>query len=195
MFGLVPSSKKAMTLWVGSVAGVEQVPDHLAVLAVERYASSLTDPLGPVPLRAAAPSSARTVGATSTSRQCRSTMPSCRTPAPEIDERGTRLDHIERTVLPAVVLTTVRGGVDHAEIGRTGMVEDLCDVLVGVRVAVDRRCRDSAWRAPPRGARSEPCPGSPEDCVRSRNHGRETHARAVLAWRRNRTYPSTERAS
>ena len=54
-------------------------------------------------------------------------------------ERCACLDHTERAVLTAVaalVLPVVVGGVDHAQIGRRGVVEELSDVVERVRVRV-----------------------------------------------------------
>ena len=90
------------------------------------------------------------VGATSTRRPTRGTRPSLRTPFPAIDERRPRLHDAERAVLApmaALVLPVVRGGVQHAEVGRRRMVEELRDVVVGERVRVGVARRDGGRRS------------------------------------------------
>ena len=55
---------------------------------------------------------------------------------PGQDERGPGLDHTEGTVLTAMIHLVVGGGVQDAEVGGAGMVEDLGDVFPGIGVAV-----------------------------------------------------------
>ncbi len=91
------------------------------------------------------------VGATSTSRPARGTNPSLRTPLPAITNGARACTMPERTVLAAVttlVLPVVGGGVQHAQVGRRRMVEELRDVVerVRVRVGVARRVRVGALR-------------------------------------------------
>ena len=81
------------------------------------------------------------MGATSTSRAARGTMPSARTPAPASTNGRAGLHDAERAVLtavPAGVLPVVRGGVHHAEVGRRGVVEELGHLLERVGVGVLR---------------------------------------------------------
>ncbi len=87
----------------------------------------------------ARPSSSATVGATSTSRPARGTSPSARTPFAGDDEGRPGLHHVERAVLaamPALVLPVVGGGVDHAQVGRGRVVEELGDLREPERVRV-----------------------------------------------------------
>jgi hypothetical protein len=63
-------------------------------------------------------------------------------PGARCDERGPRLHRAERTVVAGVALPAVRPCMEHAEVGSAGVVEDLGDVLVGVRVAVLRALRE-----------------------------------------------------
>ena len=60
-------------------------------------------------------------------------------PFPRDDEGRPRLHHVERSVLtamPALVLPVVGGGVDHAQVGRGGVVEELGDLREPERVRV-----------------------------------------------------------
>ena len=60
-------------------------------------------------------------------------------PLPGDDERCPRLHHVERSVLtamPALVLPVVGGGVDHAQVGRGRVVEELGDLCEPERVRV-----------------------------------------------------------
>ena len=89
------------------------------------------------------------MGATSTSRPARGTSPSLRTPLPAITNGARACTMPERAVLAAVtalVLPVVGGGVQHAEVGRGRMVEELRDVVERVRVRVGgtRRVRVGA---------------------------------------------------
>ena len=96
----------------------------------------------------AQPSSAQIVGATSTSRAARGTRPSLRTPLPREHERRPRLHEAERAVLAevaALVLPVVRGGVEHAQVGRGRRVEELGDLVERVRVGVLACGAGTAW--------------------------------------------------
>ena len=93
------------------------------------------------------PSSARMVGATSTSRHEPSTIPSRLDPGAGRDERRSRLHDAERPVLAEVatmVAPVVRGGVQDDEVGCRPVVEELGHVIegVGVRVVVPGRVGD-----------------------------------------------------
>ena len=57
-------------------------------------------------------------------------------PGPGQDEGGPGLDDAERAVLAPVLRLLVGGGVEDAEIGGAGMVEDLGRVLPGVGVGI-----------------------------------------------------------
>ena len=60
-------------------------------------------------------------------------------PFPGDDEGRPRLHNVERSVLtamPALVLPVVGGGVDHAQVGRGRVVEELGDGVVRERVRV-----------------------------------------------------------
>ena len=89
--------------------------------------------------RGAQPSSAAIVGATSTSRAARGMSAELAHALAADHERRARLHDAERAVLAevaALVLPVVRGRVEHAEVGRGRRVEELGDLVVGVRVGV-----------------------------------------------------------
>ena len=97
------------------------------------------------------------VGATSTRRPARGTRPSLRTPLPAITNGARACTMPKRAVLAAVtalVLPVVGGGVQHAQVGRGGMVEQLRDVVVRERVGVGRRASGADRRARRRGRRA-----------------------------------------
>lgn len=56
------------------------------------------------------------------------------------DQRRPRLEDVQRAVLAAVGRRAVRGGVQHAQVGRARVIEDLGDPLVGQGVAVAEPC-------------------------------------------------------
>ena len=93
----------------------------------------------------AQPSSAQIVGATSTRRADARNEPELAHALAREHERRPGLHEPERAVLAevaALVLPVVRGGVQHAEVGGGGRVEELGDLVERVRVGVLRPVRE-----------------------------------------------------
>ena len=70
---------------------------------------------------------------------------------PRDDERGPGLHDPERPVLASVtalVLPVVGSGVEHAEVRRGRVVEQLRDVVVRERIGVARRATETGRRSP-----------------------------------------------
>ena len=129
-----------------------------------RWASSRRRPLRPIPDAGSAPSSASTVGATSTSRHdSRHEAPSGDARAGE-DEGRPGLHDVDRSVLApvaALVLPVVGRGVDRDQVGSARRVEELGHLLVGVRVGVHGAVRDGGWPARRPAGRTDRWPGRP----------------------------------
>ena len=155
------------------VAPVEQEPDDVVGRGRRRAGRRAPRRPGATGNRpssiGATPISAATVGATSTSRHARRHAAQRADAGAADHERRPRLHDVERAVLAAVaalVLPVVGGGVDHAEVGRGRMVEELRHLLVGERVAVRGAVRVAHAQLVGAAARSGRSPGPPAGCGR-----------------------------
>ena len=124
------------------------------------------------------------MGATSTRRPARGTIPSLRTPLPAITNGARAWTTPSEPCSPRWPPWSSQlcaAGVEHAQVGRGGMVEQLRDVVVGERIGVGgaRRIRVGDLRG--RGRRAGRATGRRSDRARDRRCARSRRVRGRRA--------------